>query len=188
MVYCFAFRARRYLKISIYKYSPFYTLRNNRVACSSGLSFLSRCFTICEYMHIYIYILICTYTKPFIVRHMFRMSCFYTSLAFAPRSESGRFEQMWGMCVATFENVVPRSTPPFQLENNYVLVSFVLYERSESDPSTNDAKSFDSFIFITRKLHLTPHLFLEFDISGEEFTRRNTSCYYNLLRFSFKKF
>lgn len=98
MVYCFAFRARRYLKISIYKYSPFYTLRNNRVACSSGLSFLSRCFTICEYMYIYIYILICTYTKPFIIRHMFRMSCFYTSLAFAPRSESGRFEQMWGMC------------------------------------------------------------------------------------------
>jgi len=68
------------------------------------------------YIYIYIYILICTYTKPFIIRHMFRMSCFYTSLAFASRSESGRFEQMWG-CEATFENVASMQLFPF--DNSY---------------------------------------------------------------------
>lgn len=55
---------------------------------------------------------------PFIIRHMFRMSCFYNSLAFVPRSESGRFEQMWER-EATFENSdFPKHLNHFKHEEN----------------------------------------------------------------------
>lgn len=89
MVYCFAFRARSYLKISIYiyKYSPFiytsYTLRNIAQHVAEWALFFS----------IYLYILlICTH-KIIIIRRMFRVLFFFSCLGLC--SESGRFEQMW---------------------------------------------------------------------------------------------